>query len=332
MGPILPFYRSALARCIPMCRVQFSSARATPCRSGTYLHSGMTEASLRDSAVVEQVLAEPPARPLFIIEPTNGFVAIDFRELWHYRDLLYFLTWREISIRYKQTVLGFAWALLQPLLTMIVFTVFLGRLAKVPSDGVPYPVFSYLGLLPWTYFANALTRSGSSLVSNANLLSKVYFPRLLIPLSGTLSALVDLVVAFAILIVLMFVYSVPIHASLLLVIPLTVITSIAATGVGLWLSALNVQYRDVQHAVPFLIQLWMFATPVVYPSSVVPERWRLLFAINPMAGIIEAYRASALGRPIEWSTLGVSVLTVLVITAIGLWQFRRMERRFADIV
>ena len=291
----------------------------------------MIEAATREAAPAGEA-AERDATPHFVIEPTHGFVAIDLRELWHYRDLLYFLTWREISIRYKQTVLGFTWAIIQPLLTMIVFTVFLGRLAKVPSDGVPYPVFSYLGLLPWTYFANAVTRSGTSLVSNANLLSKVYFPRLLIPLSGTLSALVDFAVAFVILIVLMLIYSVPITASLLLVIPLTILTSVAATGVGMWLSALNVQYRDVQHAVPFLIQLWMFATPVVYPASVVPEKWRLLFALNPMAGVIEAYRAAALGRPIDWRTLGVSCVVVLLITAIGAWQFRRMERRFADIV
>jgi lipopolysaccharide transport system permease protein len=291
----------------------------------------MIEAATRDTAIARDEERQDTA-PMFVIEPTHGFVAIDMRELWHYRDLLYFLTWREISIRYKQTVLGFMWAIIQPLLTMIVFTVFLGRLAKVPSDGVPYPVFSYLGLLPWTYFANAVTRSGTSLVSNANLLSKVYFPRLLIPLSGTLSALVDFAVAFVILIVLMLIYSVPITASLLLVIPLTILTSVAATGVGMWLSALNVQYRDVQHAVPFLIQLWMFATPVVYPASVVPEKWRLLFALNPMAGVIEAYRAAALGRPVDWRTLGVSCAVVLVITAIGAWQFRRMERRFADIV
>jgi lipopolysaccharide transport system permease protein len=291
----------------------------------------MIEAAARDSAIVRDE-DRRDAAPLFVIEPTHGFVAIDVRELWHYRDLLYFLTWREISIRYKQTVLGFMWAIIQPLLTMIVFTVFLGRLAKVPSDGVPYPVFSYLGLLPWTYFANAVTRSGMSLVSNANLLSKVYFPRLLIPLSGTLSALVDFAVAFVILIVLMLIYSIPITASLLLVIPLTILTSVAATGVGLWLSALNVQYRDVQHAVPFLIQLWMFATPVVYPASEVPEKWRLLFAVNPMAGVIEAYRAAALDRPIDWQSLGVSVGVILLVTAIGAWQFRKMERRFADIV
>jgi lipopolysaccharide transport system permease protein len=292
----------------------------------------MTEAPAKGSPASREPAITAMDRPVFLIQPTRGFVAIDLVELWHYRDLLYFLTWREISLRYKQTVLGFAWAIIQPLLTMIVFTVFLGRLAKVPSDGVPYPVFSYLGLLPWTYFANAVTRSGTSLVSNANLLSKVYFPRLLIPLSGTLSALVDFAVAFVILLFLMVMYSVPLTASLFFVVPLTVLTSLAATGVGMWLSALNVQYRDVQHAVPFLIQLWMYATPVVYPSSIVPDRWRLLFALNPLAGLIEAYRSAALGRPMQWSTLAVSTTVIIVVFVIGAWQFRRMERQFADVV
>ena len=276
--------------------------------------------------------ADASDAPLFVIEPTRGFVAINARELWHYRDLLYFLTWREISVRYKQTVLGFAWAVIQPVMTMVVFTVFLGKFAKVPSDGVPYPVFSYLGLLPWTYFATAVTRSGGSLVANANLLSKVYFPRLLIPISGTLSALVDFIVAFAVLIVLMLVYHLPITPSLIMVLPLTILAGVAATGVGMWLSALNVQYRDVQHTVPFLIQLWMFATPVVYPTSVVPARWRLLFAINPMAGIIDAFRAAALNRPTAWGSLGIACGVIVVVTVIGGWQFRSMERRFADIV
>lgn len=274
----------------------------------------------------------PGDAPLFVIQPTKGFVALDAGELWHYRDLLYFLTWREISIRYKQTLLGFAWAIVQPLMTMVVFTVFLGRLAKVPSDGIPYPVFSYLGLLPWTYFANAVTRSSTSLVGNANLLSKVYFPRILIPLSGTLSALVDFAIAFVILIGLMAFYHIPVTVSLLWVIPLTVLTAIAATGVGMWLSALNVQYRDVQHAIPFLMQLWMYATPVVYPASVVPAKWRLLFSLNPMTGIIEAYRDAALDKPISIASLGVSTLAIIFVAAVGGWQFRRMERRFADIV
>jgi ABC-type polysaccharide/polyol phosphate export permease len=208
----------------------------------------------RQAAAGEVALREAP--PVLVLEPTRGTGRLDFRELWHYRDLLYFLTWREISVRYKQTVLGFAWAVLQPLLTMLVFTVFLGRLAKIPSDGIPYPVFTYLGLLPWMYFANALTRSSMSLVSNASLVSKVYFPRVLIPLSGTLSALVDFLVAFAILGVLMAWYRIVPAPEALLLIPLSALTALAALGVGMWLAALNVQYRDVQHAIPFLVQVW----------------------------------------------------------------------------
>ena len=267
-----------------------------------------------------------------IIEPTSGWVPVDLRELWHYRDLLYVLTWREISVRYKQTLLGFAWAIIQPVMTMIVFTIFLGKFARIPSDGIPYPVFSFLGLLPWTFFSWALTRSGTSLVANANLLSKVYFPRVLIPLSATLSALADFLIAFVVLFVLMAWYGIAPSWTSIYLIPLTVLTAIVATGVGMWLSALNVQYRDVQHAIPFLVQLWMYATPVVYPSSIVPEKWRPLFALNPLAGIIEGYRSATLGRPMDWRLLSISALATLVLTAIGFWRFRRMERTFADIV
>lgn len=283
-------------------------------------------------SAVSQHALDPATPPLFVIEPTRGHARVDWHELWHYRDLLYFLTWREISIRYKQTVLGFLWAIVQPLMTMVVFTVFLGNLAKVPSDGVPYPIFSYLGLLPWTYFANAVTRSGSSLVGNANLLSKVYFPRLLIPISGAVSALVDFGIAFGILLALMAWYRVVPSFQSFLLIPLVVLTMLAALGVGMWLSALNVQYRDVQHAVPFLVQLWMFATPVVYPASVVSARWRPLFALNPMTGVIEAYRSSVLGRPIDWTSLGISTAVIFLFLGIGFTVFRRMERRFADVV
>ena len=292
----------------------------------------MSAVTAKPRVLRERETVEGTEQPLFVIEHTTGFVPFDTREIWHYRDLLYFLTWREISIRYKQTVLGFLWAIIQPVMTMVVFTVFLGKLAKVPSDGIPYPVFSYLGLLPWMYFANAVTRSSSSLVGNANLLSKVYFPRVLIPFSGTLSALVDFVIAFAILLVLMVMYKVPFVPSLLFFIPLTALTAVAATAVGMWLSALNVQYRDVQHAIPFLMQIWMYATPVVYPTSVVPERWRLVFALNPMSGVIQAYRDAVLGRAIDWISLGVSSIVIVVVSVIGSWQFRRMERRFADIV
>jgi len=270
--------------------------------------------------------------PLFVIEPVGSGLRLDFREMWHYRDLLLMLTWRDISVRYKQTVLGFAWAIIQPLLTMVVFTVFLGRLAKMPSDGIPYPVFSYLGLLPWTYFSGALTRSSTSLVTNSNLLTKVYFPRAFIPLSGTLSAAVDFVIAFVVLIGLMLYYGITPSIESFLLIPLSLLTALASMGVGMWLAALNVQYRDIQHATPFLIQLWMYATPIVYPASVVPAKYRIIFAINPLTGIIEAYRASVLGRPIDWAGLGVSTLVIIAVLIWGARRFRRMERQFADIV
>ncbi len=294
--------------------------------------AGDIASAARPDAAPDLAPREEESPPLFVIQPTRGFLRFDLRELWHYRDLLYFLTWREISIRYKQTVLGFAWAIIQPVMTMVVFTIFLGKLAKVPSDGVPYPVFSYLGLLPWMYFSNAVTRSSMSLVANSNLLSKVYFPRILMPLSGTLSALVDFAIAFVVLIVLMLGYGMVPAPSILLIIPLLVVTAISATGVGMWFAALNVKYRDIQHAIPFLIQVWMYASPVVYSASSVPAKYRPLFGLNPMAGIIDAYRACALGRPIDWSILAASTLSTLVLTAIGAWQFRRMERHFADIV
>ena len=273
-----------------------------------------------------------PAEPLFVIEPAGNGLRVDFRELWHYRDLLLMLTWREISVRYKQTLLGFSWAIIQPFMTMVVFTVFLGRLAKMPSDGIPYPVFSYLGLLPWTYFSGALTRSSNSLVTNANLLTKVYFPRVFIPLSGTLSAAVDFVIAFVVLIGLMLWYGIVPSFESLWLIPLSLLTALASMGVGMWLAALNVQYRDIQHATPFLIQLWMYATPIVYPASVVPAKYRIIFAINPLTGINEAYRAAVLGRPIDFAGLAVSTLVILLVLVWGARQFRRMERQFADIV
>jgi lipopolysaccharide transport system permease protein len=270
--------------------------------------------------------------PWVVIDAKHGRDPIDPVELWRYRDLLYFLTWRDISVRYKQTVLGLTWAILQPTLTMVVFTVFLGKLAGVPSDGIPYPVFSYLGLLPWMYFSGAVTRSSASLVSNAQLLTRVYFPRVLMPLSAILSALVDFAVAFVVLVGLMVWYRLPLAPTAVILVPLVLVTSAAAAGVGMGLAALNVRYRDVQHAVPFVLQLWMFATPVVYPASLVPESWRPLLALNPMAGLVEAYRAATLGRPLDGSTLGISVACTILLVAAGVWQFRRTERMLADVV
>lgn len=272
------------------------------------------------------------AAPVIVIEARARTRVFALDEVWAYRDLLYFLTWREISLRYKQTFLGVGWAIIQPVAAMVIFTVFLGKLARVPSDGIPYPVFTYLGLLPWLYFSGAVTRSAQSLVTNSQLLSKVYFPRVLIPLSATLSALADFFVAFLVLVVLMLAYRIVPAPSTVLLVPLAILTAIAALGAGMWLSAVNVKYRDVTHALPFLMQIWMYATPVVYPASLVPERFRLLLALNPLAGIIEAYRATALGRPIEWSTLGVSSLVSLIVLWLGFRRFATMEREFADIV
>jgi lipopolysaccharide transport system permease protein len=257
---------------------------------------------------------------------------MDLRELWQYRDLLYFVTRRDISVRYKQTTLGILWAVIQPFATMVVFSVFLGRLAGVPSDGIAYPVFSYLGLLPWMYFSGAVTRSAASLVNNPGLLTRVYFPRVLIPLSAILSALVDFAAASLVLGVLMLWYGITPAPTAVLLIPLVLITAFVASGVGVWLAALNVRFRDVQYAVPFLMQIWMFGTPVVYPAGIVPERWRGLFALNPMTGLIEGYRSVTLGTTIDWRTLGVSVASAVVIAVLGFWQFRRVEATFADVI
>lgn len=267
-----------------------------------------------------------------IIEPGKRGVREEVADLLHFRDLLYFLVRREITVRYRQTLLGAMWAIVQPLMTMVVFSVFLGKLAGLPSDGIPYPVFAYLGLLPWGYFSGAVNRCSASLVGNASLLGKVYFPRVLIPLSSTLAGLVDLAIASTVLLALMLWYGIVPAASIVLYLPLTALTALLALGVGMWLASVNVQFRDVQQATPFLLQLAMFATPIVYPASLVPERYRFLYELNPMAGVIAAYRASALGEPIPWQSLGVSSVVALILLATGWWQFRRMERHFADIV
>ena len=267
-----------------------------------------------------------------VIEPGARALEEELEDLLHYRDLLYFLVRRELTVRYKQTLLGATWAVLQPLMTMVVFSVFLGRLAGVPSDDIPYPVFAYLGLLPWTYFSGTVSRCSASIVANQSLLGKVYFPRVLIPLSATLAALVDFAIAACVLVGLMLWFGLPPALSSLLYLPLTALTATLALGVGMWLAALNVQFRDVQQATPFLLQIWMFATPIVYPGSLVPERYRFVYELNPMAGVIAAYRASALGTPINWQSLGVSAVVAIVFLATGWWQFRRMDRHFADIV
>lgn len=267
-----------------------------------------------------------------VVEPRKG-LSLRLKELWEYRDLLYFLVWRDIKVRYKQTALGAAWAILQPLLATIVFSIFFGRLAKVPSDGIPYPVFAYVGFLPWQLFAYSLTESTNSLVTNQNLIRKVYFPRLLVPLSAVLAGLVDFAIAFMVLLALLLKYGIVPKASIV-VLPVFLLLAVAsALAVGLWLSALNVQYRDVRYTIPFLTQLWMFATPVVYPSSLIPARWRSLYGLNPMAGVVEGFRWAMLGKSGNPGLLiWVSAAVVVLMLIGGLIYFRRMESTFADIV
>jgi lipopolysaccharide transport system permease protein len=273
------------------------------------------------------------AENLTIIEPKKGWIAFDFKEVWKYRELFYFLTKRDIKVRYKQTVLGGLWAVIQPVFTMIVFTLFFGRLAKVPSDGIPYPIFVYAGLLPWTYFANALTASSNSLVGSANLITKVYFPRLIIPASASLAGLVDFFIAMLVLGFLMVYYQFLPSYGILMFPALVTLTFLCAVGVGLWLSALNVEYRDIRYAIPFLIQIWMFISPVIYSVSIVGENYRWLLAINPMGGVINAFRASLLGhQPIDWFLLSISAAIILFLLFSGMYYFRRMEKTFADVV
>jgi len=270
---------------------------------------------------------------VLIIEPSRGWVSLNLRELCEYRELLYFLTWRDIKVRYKQTALGAAWAIIQPLFTMLVFSLFFGRLAKIPSDGIPYPLFSLAALVPWTFFANGLTQSSNSLVGSSNLITKVYFPRLAIPISTILSGVVDFFLAFLVLVAMMFYYRVAPGTNtpwLVLFLLLALATSL---GVGLWLSALNVEYRDVRYVVPFLVQFWMFATPIAYPSTLLPERWRTLYGLNPMAGVVEGFRWALLGAKTQpGPMLAVSSLAALVILVTGALYFRRMEKTFADVV
>jgi lipopolysaccharide transport system permease protein len=273
------------------------------------------------------------APSITVIEPKTGWVPVDFKEIWNYRELLYFLTKRDIKVRYKQTVLGGLWAVIQPAFTMIVFTLFFGRLAKMPSDGLPYPIFVYAALLPWTYFANAVSASGNSLVGSANLITKVYFPRIVVPASAALAGLLDFFIALFVLAALMIYYQFVPGWGILLFPFLVALTFLCAVGVGLWLSALNVQYRDIRYAIPFLIQVWMFVSPVIYPVSLVKGNYQWLLALNPMGGVIHAYRASLLGhQPIDWSLLALSTLIIVALFLGGLYYFRRMEKVFADVV
>lgn len=273
------------------------------------------------------------AIPMIRVERSRGWVSLRLGDLWEYRELVYFLTWRDMKVRYKQTVLGAAWAILQPVLTMLVFSLFFGRLAHMPSEGVPYPIFTFAALVPWTFFANGLTQSSNSLVGSANLITKVYFPRLIVPVATVFSGVIDFVLAFVVLIVMMGYYHLVPPATALWL-PLFLLLAVtAALGTGLWLSAMNVQFRDVRYTVPFLTQFWLFATPIAYPSSLLREPWRTIFAINPMVGAVEGFRWALFGHtPPPLAAVTVSFASALLLLASGALYFRRMERTFADIV
>jgi homopolymeric O-antigen transport system permease protein len=271
-------------------------------------------------------------RPLLVIRPSTNWPSLNLQEVWHSRELLYFLIWRDIKLRYKQTALGAIWAIIQPLLPMLIFTLFFGRLAHVPSNGIAYSLFAYAGLLPWTYFSNAVSNSSSSVVGNANLVTKVYFPRMLIPLSGVLAALVDFFIASAILVAMMIWHRVPLCASQLWIPPILLATTLLAAGTGMLFAALNVRFRDIRFVLPFFVQFWMFATPVIYPASLVPAKWRWLLALNPMAGLVEGFRAALFGTALEWQMLAISTLAATLILIYSAYFFRRAERMFADVI
>ena len=284
------------------------------------------------AAGVAAPAAPTETRETTIIEPARGWRSFDLKELWRYRELLWVLTERDIKVRYKQTVLGVAWAIIQPLMLMVVFSVFFGRLAKMPADGLPYSIFVFAGLLPWTFFANAVSSSAASLVGSANLVSKVYFPRLIIPLASVGGGLVDLGIATAVLLAMMLGYGLGWSANLFAAPLLIAGVVFIALGVGVWLSALNVAYRDFRYVVPFLIQFWMFATPVVYPASLAPEQWRWLLFLNPMAGFVEGFRSAFLDRPFDWRAIGLSLVAAAAVFVLGVIYFEKVERRFADII
>ncbi len=273
-----------------------------------------------------------PDEPVVIIKPSKSWLAINFRELWNYRELLYFLTWRDVKVRYKQAVFGAGWAILQPLFLMLVFTIFYGRLAGIDTGSIPYPLFALAGLVLWTFFSTAVSGSGNSVVNNQNLITKVYFPRMLVPAASVAACVVDFVLAFVLLVALMFYYGVSPTSQLLMLPALFAITTVFALGVGMWLAALNVKYRDVRFTLPFMLQLWLFVSSVILPSSLVPEKWRWLLLLNPMSSFIEGFRASLFGQPFDWRALGIAAAMTLAMLVYSAFEFRRMERDFADIV
>lgn len=285
------------------------------------------------SEVSGSLIDRTVSAPINVIQPSKGLFHLDLSALWHYRELLYFLVWRDIKVRYKQTVLGTTWAIIQPLMMMMIFTVVFSGFAKVPSDGLPYPIFVYAALLPWNYFSEAISRGNVSVINDAQLVQKIYFPRVIMPLSAVLTPLADFVPAFGILLGMMVWHGLRPSWTVFVLPAFLILALLTAISVSLWLSALNVQYRDIKHTVPFLVQLWLYASPVVYPVSLVPDEWRVLYSLNPMAGVIEGFRWALLGKEgPDFAVMAVSAGMVLILLIGGLTYFTRMERTFADVI
>jgi lipopolysaccharide transport system permease protein len=285
--------------------------------------------------IIQTSTIQQPAGDITItrIEPSRGWIALKLSELWEYRELLYFLVWRDIKVRYKQSVLGGAWAIIQPLFTMVIFSIFFGKLAKMPSDGIPYPIFSYAALVPWSFFANGLSQASNSLVGSSNLIKKVYFPRMAIPIASVLGGIVDFVLAFAMLVGMIFYYGMIPTWNVIWLPFFLLIAFITSLGVSLWLSAMYVQFRDVRHVISFLTQIWLFATPIAYPSSLLAEPWRTFYGINPMTGVVEGFRWALLGtKTAPGPMVIVSSLVALAVLISGAFYFRRLEKTFADVV
>ena len=288
---------------------------------------------LKASSGTKPLSAGPTAQSRIRIKPTKGWAALNLQELWQYRELLYFLVWRDIKVRYKQTVLGAGWAVIQPLLTALVFGLFFGNLGRMPSDGIPYLLFAYTGLVPWTFFANGLALASNSLVGSAHLISKVYFPRLAVPVATVLAGILDFVLAFLVLVAMIAAFGVAPTANIIWLPFFLLLALVTSLGVGLWFSAMNVQFRDIRYIVPFLTQLWLFASPIVYPSSILPEAWRAVYALNPMVGVVEGFRWALLGANTAPGPIVIaSSLVAVALLVSGAFYFRRMEKTFADVV
>jgi lipopolysaccharide transport system permease protein len=300
--------------------------------SNNVSHLNVAEENLALSGPLKTETSELPAEPILTIESARRWIGLDLHEVWAHRDLFYFLVLRDIKIRYKQTALGVAWAVLQPVLTMVVFTAIFGRLAGVPSDGKPYPIFVFAGLLPWNFFNQAVTNSSNSLVGNAALITKVYFPRLVIPSAAVGAGLIDFAIGSVLLFMMAFYYGVAFSVWILMMVPLALLTTLFAISVGMWMSALNVKYRDVRYALPFLLQIWMYVTPIIYPVTFIPARWRWLIVLNPLSGVIQGFRCAIFAQPFDWNAIAVSAGVTFLVLICAAFVFRRMEREFADII